>query len=62
MIASSAGRVQIVYDLLGHDAQVNAVNNNGQSSLHYAASKGHLQVICLHSSEHLTKKKKYLNA
>ncbi|CAG5114521.1 unnamed protein product [Candidula unifasciata] len=44
MIASSAGRTQIVYDLLGHGAQVNAVNNNGQSSLHYAASKGHLEI------------------
>lgn len=39
MIASSAGHEEIVSQLLAKGAQVNAVNNTGQCSLHYAASK-----------------------
>ena len=44
IIASSAGRTQIVRNLIGNGAQINAVNQNGQSSLHYAASKDRLEV------------------
>lgn len=48
MIASSAGHTQCVYCFLGHGAQVNAVNSTGQSSLHYASSKDHVEVIVHH--------------
>ena len=44
MIAASAGHIQIVNLLIGCGAQVNAVNCNGQSALHYAASRGRLEV------------------
>lgn len=44
MIAVSAGRNQIVNDLLSKGAQVNAVNKTGQCSLHYAASKDRYEV------------------
>ena len=44
MIAASAGRDQIVSNLIAHDAQVNAVNKTGQCSLHYAASKNRYEV------------------
>ena len=44
MIAASAGHTQIVKMLIGHGAQVNAVNCNGQCSLHYAASRGRFEV------------------
>lgn len=39
MIAVSAGRLDIVQELLIKGADVNASNLNGQTSLHYAASK-----------------------
>lgn len=44
MIAASAGHEQVVSLLLAKGAQVNAVNNTGQCSLHYAASKDRYQV------------------
>lgn len=44
MIAASAGHEQVVSFLLAKGAQVNAVNNTGQCSLHYAASKDRYQV------------------
>lgn len=44
MIAASAGHMQIVKLLLGHGAQVNAVNIKGQCPLHYAASKDWIEV------------------
>ena len=44
MIAASAGRTQIVANLIGHGAQVNAVNRTGQCPLHYAASKDRYEV------------------
>lgn len=47
MIAASAGRDQIVSNLIAHDAQVNAVNRTGQCSLHYAASKDRYEVDAL---------------
>lgn len=53
MISSSAGRDQIVSMLISCGAQVNAVNQTGQCSLHYAASKNRYEVgvyICLKSS------------
>ncbi|GFO12482.1 26S proteasome non-ATPase regulatory subunit 10-like [Plakobranchus ocellatus] len=43
IIASSAGGTQIVHNLIANGAQINAVNQNGQSSLHYAASKNRLE-------------------
>ena len=46
MIAVSAGRNSIASYLLSKGAQVNAVNSNGQSSLHYAASKDRFEVMC----------------
>ena len=50
MIASSAGRDQIVYKLLAQNANVTAVNSTGQCALHYAASRdrydvGYLYII-----------------
>lgn len=44
LIASSAGHPQIVHFLISHNAQVSVVNQTGQSPLHYAASKGHMEV------------------
>ena len=44
MIAVSAGRSKIVNSLIQRYAQVNAVNHNGQCSLHYAASKNRFEV------------------
>lgn len=45
ILASSAGRVQVVKLLLSKGANVNKKTNRGQSSLHYACSKGHLEVV-----------------
>lgn len=39
MIASSAGHLEIVKVLLAAGADVNMTNDNGQSPLHYAASR-----------------------
>lgn len=44
MIAASAGRYQIILMLIRNGAQVNAVNQTGQCSLHYAASKNRYEV------------------
>jgi 26S proteasome non-ATPase regulatory subunit 10 len=44
MIASSAGRAETVEQLLYAGADAIAANPRGQTSLHYAASKGHLDV------------------
>ena len=58
MIASSAGRLQMVKDLIAKEAQVNAVNSTGQTPLHYAASKDHYEVCTkklLNCTEHQTK-------
>lgn len=44
MIAASAGRLEVVKLLLNRQADVNAINQNRQSSLHYAASKSHFDV------------------
>lgn len=54
MIAVSAGKTDIVKYLIAKGAQVNAVNNNGQCPLHYAASKDRFEaskLIC-HSVYH----------
>ena len=48
MIAASAGHEQVISLLLAKGAQVNAVNNTGQCSLHYAASKDRYQVHIPH--------------
>lgn len=45
MIAVSAGRPKIVNSLIHRKADINAVNNNGQCSLHYAVSKNRYEVI-----------------
>jgi len=44
MIAASAGRTEIASNLIAHNANVNASNFNGQTSLHYAASRNRLEV------------------
>jgi len=43
MIASSAGRSDVVSLLLEYGASANAQNSTGQSALHYAASKQRLE-------------------
>lgn len=45
MIASSVGAVEVVRYLISKEADVNQQNCNGQSPLHYAASKQHMEVI-----------------
>lgn len=48
MIASSAGKSAIVRYLLSlPQVNVNTKNKNGQTSLHYAASKNHAEVSFL---------------
>ncbi|KAH6942835.1 hypothetical protein HPB50_010782 [Hyalomma asiaticum] len=47
MIASSVGHVEIVSALLGRNAKVDIANQMGQTALHYAASKGHLEASLL---------------
>ena len=47
LLASSAGRLEVVRLLLGKGANVNKKNNRGQTSLHYACSKGHKEVSFL---------------
>ena len=49
MIAASAGRFQIVKDLISKEAQVNAVNSTGQTPLHYAASKDRYEVSIIYA-------------
>lgn len=44
MIGASAGRAEIVAQLLYLGADATAANPRGQTALHYAASKGHLDV------------------
>lgn len=44
MIAASAGRTDIVRHLLQCGADATAKNSTKQTSLHYAASKGHIDV------------------
>lgn len=44
MLAASAGREDVVKLLLDKGADVNRKTKRGQSSLHYACSKGHIQV------------------
>uniref|UniRef100_A0AC34FJ21 26S proteasome non-ATPase regulatory subunit 10 n=1 Tax=Panagrolaimus sp. ES5 TaxID=591445 RepID=A0AC34FJ21_9BILA len=48
MLASSAGRDQVVKYLLSSvDSDVNHKNKNGQTPLHYAASKNHPNIVKL---------------
>lgn len=47
MIAASAGRTEIVRHLLKCGADAKAANSTKQTSLHYAASKGHIDVSYL---------------
>ncbi|GMT18884.1 hypothetical protein PFISCL1PPCAC_10181 [Pristionchus fissidentatus] len=48
MIASSSGKEDIVRYLLSHPTcNVSHSNKNGQTPLHYAASKGHAKVVSL---------------
>ena len=44
MMASSAGRKEVVEFLLERGADAKCRNGNGQNCLHYAASKGHFEV------------------
>jgi ankyrin repeat protein len=64
MVASSAGKIDVVQKLLNHDAKVSAKNVNGCLALHYAASKCSKIIVellrCFHSnpipySSHLKK-------
>jgi ankyrin repeat protein len=48
MLASSAGRIEVVRYLLSSvDSDVNHKNKNGQTPLHYAASKNHPAIVKL---------------
>lgn len=47
MIASSAGRTEIAEILIGLNANIDACNFNGQTCLHYAASRNRFEVIKL---------------
>jgi len=44
MIAVSAGKLETVKLLLAKGANITAANGNGQTSLHYAASKNYSDV------------------
>ena len=41
----SAGKLQIVYLLLSHNASLNTEDNDGSSTLHHAAKNGHAEVV-----------------
>lgn len=44
MIASSAGSLPVVQELLQRGASPSVTNKGGQTPLHYAASKGHVDI------------------
>lgn len=44
VLASSAGRYEVVKLLTGKGANINHKNSRSQSCLHYACSKGHIEV------------------
>lgn len=44
MIASSGGKTDIVRLLIGAGARIDWTNENGQTSLHYAASRNRLEI------------------
>jgi 26S proteasome non-ATPase regulatory subunit 10 len=46
--AASGGSTPLVRELVGSGADVKAANNRGQTALHYAASKGHVEVTNSH--------------
>ena len=45
-MTAAAGQYDVVNELLHSGANVNATNEKGQTSLHYAASKGNVPVSC----------------
>lgn len=47
ILAASAGRFEVVRLLIGKKADVNHKTSRGQTSLHYASSKGHKEVCIL---------------
>jgi ankyrin repeat protein len=46
-MAASGGNARLVDLLLRHGSQVNAQNIFGKTALHYAALKGHVQIVGL---------------
>lgn len=53
ILAASAGRLDVVKLLISKGSNVNHKTNRGQTSLHYACSKGHKEVINDMSIENL---------
>lgn len=62
MIAVSAGHIDIAQLLIDRGASVNHSNNNGQISLHYAASKGRMEMMqmLLKNGSKINTKDKYV--
>lgn len=60
ILASSAGRFEVVRLLIGKGANVNHKSTRGQSSLHYACSKGHIEVIYFLCTKIIINNKMYL--
>lgn len=64
MIAVSAGHLSLIQLLIDRGASVNHSNVNGQTCLHYAASKGRLDVmdLLIKNGSQINTKDKYVSS